>query len=152
MQIQIYPSVLLNSDEELSKLSQQQLHIICPALKKGHYCMRYLTAIGMAIDKVTEFCDIVNVKQDPGCLYPKYSFTIFPAYKEQTHDQLRKYFKEVIKAQSDYFKQIPEMLFAFDKDSFPDFVMLKSILQEVLDEQKHKLTNLKAVYFFPSTN
>ena len=133
--------------EDLLLLKTEQIHIVCPALIKGSYCMYYLAeCLRMNINDVIKLCERVESAKEPGCLYPRFKFTIFPTHASGA--DLMKSMEEVMVAQEQYFKT-DKMLFAFDKGSWPDLEVVKNALQHKINEWEAagKLKHLKTCYF-----
>jgi hypothetical protein len=105
----------LFSKEIIDKINSKKMHLVCPAKFKDSYCMEYLVGhLGMSIYDVETFCAAVNGKKEPGCLYPKYTVTLFPT--EESNANILTSVLDTIKAQEQYFKT-SEMLLAFDESS-----------------------------------
>lgn len=129
-------------------LNSKNLHVICTAQKIKGYCNTFLSSLGEPQNKIDTYCDTVNSKYEPGCLFPKYTLTLFPLFKESRAESIRedlyKFFGDTFLAQNKYFKS-EKMLFCFDENSWPDITLPKSILEEVLQEQL--LEGVSDIYF-----
>lgn len=134
----------LFSDDVIVKLKTQKLHVIVLAVAEYSLCEKYLNQyLKMGMHELSRYCDAVNKLVDPGCLYPKFSVTLFPS-KENKMD-IKKCVIEMMKAQENYFKT-PEMLLAFDETA-ADF--LSEVIQVLESELKQTTGNisLKTVYY-----
>jgi hypothetical protein len=134
--------------EDLLLLKTEKIHIVCPALIKASYCMYYLAdSMRMNINDVIKLCERVEAAKEPGCLYPRFNFTIFPTHASGA--DLMASMEEVMVAQEQYFKT-DKMLFAFDQNAWPDLAVVKNALQHKINdwEESGKIKYLKSCYFF----
>lgn len=122
-------------------LNQPELHIAATALKKFGFCMSYLPKRGMTVTKLAEFCDVVNMKDDVGSLYPSFQFSLFPlnhsGIKETEDEKLMKYVKEILKSH-EYFKNAKSLLFVFDAASGYDLNNINERLENILNQLEAK--------------
>jgi hypothetical protein len=145
--IKITPPPFELFTEELTLLKMKKIHIVCPALIKASNCLYYLAdCLRMNINDVIKLTQKVEQAQEPGCLYPTYTFTIFPTHASGAN--LESCMEETMKAQEHYFKT-DTMLFAFDAGAWPDMEEVKNVLQKKIDEWAHRgeLNNLKKCHF-----
>ena len=146
--VENYPENLFSEKGDLKNLKSKNLHIVCPAIKKNSFALNYLAEhIKMKLTDVVRLFDMVNSKKEPGCLYPLYTFTLIPAH--QNDENLDFYMEELMKAQEQYFKT-ETMLFAMDKESWPDMEVVKSALQNKINEwlADRRINYLKHCYFY----
>ena len=142
-----FESILHNelfSEEVILKLKTQKLHVVVLAVAEDSLCAKYLNQyLKMGMHELSRYCDAVNENVDPGCLYPKFTFTLFPT-KEHKVD-VKKCVIEMMKAQENYFKT-PEMLLAFDETAADFLLEVKQILESELKQTSDNLS-LKTVYY-----
>lgn len=124
----------LAQDNPLDKID---IHIAATAFKKFGFCMSYLPKRGMTVTKVAEFCDVVNMKDDVGSLYPTFQFSLFPVYpsgvNETEDEKLMKYVNEILKSHK-YFKNAKSILFVFDAASGYDLNNIDQRLENILNQ------------------
>lgn len=125
----------ITSDDSINLLNSSKLHIICSAKKVGGLANTLLTKLGESQLNIDRYCDMVNSKYEPGCLFPKHTITLFPVLRQDKQlsmqQDLRKFFGDTFEAQEKYFKS-NKMIFCFDEQSWPDMALVKAILQEEL--------------------
>ena len=140
----------ITSDDSINLLNSSKLHIICSAKKVGGLANTLLTKLGESQLNIDRYCDMVNSKYEPGCLFPKHTITLFPVLiqdKQLTMQQdLRKFFGDTFEAQEKYFKS-NKMIFCFDEQSWPDMALVKAILQEELINRP--LEGVESISFHP---
>lgn len=140
----------ITSDDSINLLNSSKLHIICSAKKVGGLANTLLTKLGESQLNIDRYCDMVNSKYEPGCLFPKHTITLFPVLrqdKQMTMQQdLRKFFGDTFEAQEKYFKS-NKMIFCFDEQSWPDIALVKAILQEELINRP--LEGVESISFHP---
>jgi hypothetical protein len=132
--------------DELPLLKMKKIHVVCPALIKASNCMYYLAdCLRMAIPDVIRLIERVEQAKEPGCLYPSYTFTIFPTHASGA--DLRECMNETIKANEDYFKT-DSMLFAFDPGAWPYMQEVKDVLQDTINRWvlEGRMTHLRNCY------
>lgn len=142
-------AIEITSEANLTAFKASKLHVVCTANVKNSFCNTFLSSVGESAPSIKRFCDTVNTKYEPGCLFPKYSLTLFPLFRADRAStaevDLRKFIQDVFLAQVKYFKS-NAMLFCFDAASWPDMNRVKSILLEEMEA--HPLPNVEAVYFY----
>jgi hypothetical protein len=128
-----------------SALKSKKVHIIAVAKTDG-ICKTLLLNLGEQDHIINSYCEKVNSKYEPGCLYPKLTFTIFPIFKEEKNSSmerdLAKFFGDTFEAQEKYFN-CAEMIYLFDQDTWPDFSLLEQILRQELSNRPIQLRNYK---------
>ena len=139
----------ITSIANLTALKTSKLHVVCTANMGDSFCNTFLTCVGETEQSIKGFCNTVNTKYEPGCLFPRHTLTLFPLFRPDrasTVDaDLRKFIQDVFLAQVKYFKS-PVILFCFDSESWPDMSLVKSILLEEMEA--HPLPNVDTVYFY----
>jgi len=139
----------ITSDANLTALKTSKLHVVCSANSENSFCNTFLSSVGETAPSIKRFCDTVNTKYEPGCLFPRHTLTLFPLFRSDRASteelDLRKFIQDVFLAQDKYFKS-NAMLFCFDAASWPDMGRVKSILLEELEA--HPLPNVETVYFY----
>jgi hypothetical protein len=146
--VENYTDTIFSETGDIKNLKNKNLHIVCPAIKKNSFALNYLAEhLQMKLTDVVRLIDMVNDKKEPGCLYPLYTFTLMPEHQAQ--ENLDFYFEEIMKAQEQYFKT-ETMLFAFDKESWPDMHLVKNTLQNKINEwvNANRVKHLKSCYLF----
>lgn len=140
----------ITSDDSINLLNSSKLHIICSAKKVGGLANTLLTKLGESQLNIDRYCDMVNSKYEPGCLFPKHTITLFPVLRQDRqltkHQDLRKFFGDTFEAQEKYFKS-NKMIFCFDEQSWPDMALVKTILQEELINRP--LEGVESISFHP---
>lgn len=148
-QLKNIDAIEITSEANLTALKASKLHVVCTASLENSFCNAFFSSVGESAPNIKRFCDTVNTKYEPGCLFPKYTLTLFPLFRadrESTEEvDLRKFIQDVFLAQVKYFKS-NAMLFCFDVASWPDMNRVKSILLEEMEA--HPLPNVEAVYFY----
>lgn len=142
-------AIEITSEANLTALKASKLHVVCTANLENSFCNAFLSSVGESAPSIKRFCDTVNTKYEPGCLFPKYTLTLFPLFRADrastAEGDLRKFIQDVFLAQVKYFKS-NAMLFCFDVACWPDMNRVKSILLEEMEA--HPLPNVEAVYFY----
>jgi hypothetical protein len=142
-------AIEITSEANLTAFKASKLHVVCTANVENSFCNTFLSSVGESAPSIKRFCDTVNTKYEPGCLFPKYTLTLFPLFRADRAStaevDLRKFIQDVFLAQVKYFKS-NTMLFCFDAASWPDMNRVKSILVEEMEA--HPLPNVEAVYFY----
>lgn len=140
----------ITSDDSINLLNSSKLHIICSAKKVGGLANTLLTKLGESQLNIDRYCDMVNSKYEPGCLFPKHTLTLFPILRQDKQlsmqQDLRKFFGDTFEAQEKYFKS-NKMIFCFDEQSWPDMALVKAILQEELINRP--LEGVESISFHP---
>ena len=140
----------ITSDDSINLLNSSKLHIICSAKKVGGFANTLLTKLGESQLNIDRYCDMVNSKYEPGCLFPKHTLTLFPVLRQDKQlsmqQDLRKFFGDTFEAQEKYFKS-NKMIFCFDEQSWPDMALVKAILQEELINRP--LEGVESISFHP---
>ena len=140
----------ITSDDSINLLNSSKLHIICSAKKVGGLANTLLTKLGESQLNINRYCDMVNSKYEPGCLFPKHTLTLFPVLRQDKQlsmqQDLRKFFGDTFEAQEKYFKS-NKMIFCFDEQSWPDMALIKAILQEELINRP--LEGVESISFHP---
>ena len=140
----------ITSDDSINLLNSSKLHIICSAKKVGGLANTLLTKLGESQLNIDRYCDMVNSKYEPGCLFPKHTITLFPVLRQDKQlsmqQDLRKFFGDTFEAQEKYFKS-NKMIFCFDEQSWPDIALVKAILQEELINRP--LEGVESISFHP---
>jgi len=140
----------ITSDDSINLLNSSKLHIICSAKKVGGLANTLLTKLGESQLNIDRYCDMVNSKYEPGCLFPKHTLTLFPVLRQDKQlsmqQDLRKFFGDTFEAQEKYFKS-NKMIFCFDEQSWPDMALIKAILQEELINRP--LEGVESISFHP---
>ena len=140
----------ITSDDSINLLNSSKLHIICSAKKVGGLANTLLTKLGESQLNIDRYCDMVNSKYEPGCLFPKHTITLFPVLRQDKQltmqQDLRKFFGDTFEAQEKYFKS-NKMIFCFDEQSWPDMALVKTILQEELINRP--LEGVESISFHP---
>jgi hypothetical protein len=140
----------ITSDDSINLLNSSKLHIICSAKKVGGLANTLLTKLGESQLNIDRYCDMVNSKYEPGCLFPKHTLTLFPVLRQDKQlsmqQDLRKFFGDTFEAQEKYFKS-NKMIFCFDEQSWPDMALVKAILQEELINRP--LEGVESISFHP---
>ena len=140
----------ITSDDSINLLNSSKLHIICSAKKVGGLANTLLTKLGESQLNIDRYCDMVNSKYEPGCLFPKHTITLFPVLRQDKHltmqQDLRKFVGDTFEAQEKYFKS-NKMIFCFDEQSWPDMALVKAILQEELINRP--LEGVESISFHP---
>jgi len=143
-------SVDITSEDSFNLLNSNNLHLICTANKKNSFANQLLSKLGESQIHIDKYCDMVNSKYEPGCLFPKYTLTLFPICNQESiipiDQSLRKFFADSFEAQEKYFKS-KTMIFCFDEHSWPDLTLVKSILEQEL--KIHQMEGIEAIYFYP---
>ena len=118
--------------DELPLLKMKKIHVVCPALIKASNCMYYLAdCLRLPIPDIIKLIERVEEAKEPGCLYPSYTFTIFPTHASGAN--LGYCMNETMKANEAYFKT-DTMLFAFDPGAWPDMQEVTLALQNTINE------------------
>jgi len=140
----------ITSDDSINLLNSSKLHIICSAKKVGGLANTLLTKLGESQLNIDRYCDMVNSKYEPGCLFPKHTITLFPVLRQDKQltmqQDLRKFYGDTFEAQEKYFKS-NKMIFCFDEQSWPDMALVKAILQEELINRP--LEGVESISFHP---
>ena len=140
----------ITSDDSINLLNSSKLHIICSAKKVGGLANTLLTKLGESQLNIDRYCDMVNSKYEPGCLFPKHTITLFPVLRQDKQltmqQDLRKFFGDTFEAQEKYFKS-NKMIFCFDEQSWPDMALVKAILQEEMINRP--LEGVESISFHP---
>ena len=140
----------ITSDDSINLLNSSKLHIICSAKKVGGLTNTLLIKLGESQLNIDRYCDMVNSKYEPGCLFPKHTITLFPVLRQDKQltmqQDLRKFFGDTFEAQVKYFKS-NKMIFCFDEQSWPDMALVKTILQEELINRP--LEGVESISFHP---
>ena len=140
----------ITSDDSINLLNSSKLHIICSAKKVGGLANTLLTKLGESQLNIDRYCDMVNSKYEPGCLFPKHTLTLFTVLRQDKQltmqQDLRKFFGDTFEAQEKYFKS-NKMIFCFDEQSWPDMALVKAILQEELINRP--LEGVESISFHP---
>jgi hypothetical protein len=140
----------ITSDDSINLLNSSKLHIICSAKKVGGLANTLLTKLGESQLNIDRYCDMVNSKYEPGCLFPKHTLTLFPVLRQDKQlsmqQDLRKFFGDTFEAQEKYFKS-NKMIFCYDEQSWPDMALVKAILQEELINRP--LEGVESISFHP---
>ena len=140
----------ITSDDSINLLNSSKLHIVCSAKKVGGLANTLLTKLGESQLNIDRYCDMVNSKYEPGCLFPKHTITLFPVLRQDKQlsmqQDLRKFFGDTFEAQEKYFKS-NKMIFCFDEQSWPDMALVKAILQEELINRP--LEGVESISFHP---
>lgn len=140
----------ITSDDSINLLNSSKLHIVCSAKKVGGLANTLLTKLGESQLNIDRYCDMVNSKYEPGCLFPKHTLTLFPILRQDKQlsmqQDLRKFFGDTFEAQEKYFKS-NKMIFCFDEQSWPDMALVKAILQEELINRP--LEGVESISFHP---
>ena len=148
-QLKNIESIEITSEANLTAFKASKLHVVCTANVENSFCNTFLSSVGESAPSIKRFCDTVNTKYEPGCLFPKYTLTLFPLFRADRAStaevDLRKFIQDVFLAQVKYFKS-NAMLFCFNAASWPDMNRVKSILLEEMEA--HPLPNVEAVYFY----
>ncbi len=148
-QVQNIGQLEITNEANLMALKTSKLHVVCTANLENSFCNTFLSSVGETAPNIKRFCDTVNEKYEPGCLFPKYTLTLFPVFKparDSTAEvDLRRFIQDVFLAQIKYFKS-NAILFCFDAASWPDMNRIKSILLAEMEAQP--LPNVETVYFY----
>ena len=148
-QLKNIEAIEITSEANLTAFKASKLHVVCTANVENSFCNTFLSSVGESAPSIKRFCDTVNTKYEPGCLFPKYTLTLFPLFRADRAStaevDLRKFIQDVFLAQVKYFKS-NAMLFCFDAASWPDMNRVKSILLEEMEA--HSLPNVESVYFY----
>ena len=140
----------ITSDDSINLLNSSKLHIVCSAKKVGGLANTLLTKLGESQLNIDRYCDMVNSKYEPGCLFPKHTITLFPVLRQDKQltmqQDLRKFFGDTFEAQEKYFKS-NKMIFCFDEQSWPDMALVKAILQEEMINRP--LEGVESISFHP---
>lgn len=140
----------LFSEGTILKLKTKEIHIVCPAIFKiSHAADLLINHLNVSYSEFNKYCDAVNTNGDPGCLYPKYTITLFPV--PLSAKTMEECINEVMKANEQYFKT-SEMIIAFDHDyNYNSKEELKQIFKNEIDKYilKNNTTDLhlKKCYF-----
>ena len=140
----------ITSDDSINLLNSSKLHIIFSAKKVGGLANTLLTKLGESQLNIDRYCDMVNSKYEPGCLFPKHTLTLFPVLRQDKQlsmqQDLRKFFGDTFEAQEKYLKS-NKMILCFDEQSWPDMALVKTILQEELINRP--LEGVESISFHP---
>jgi hypothetical protein len=149
-------TILLESTDiynssEIINFPTNDIHIVCPAIKKGSICSHILfNNCNMDIAEIGKLCDLVNYNKETGCLYPKYRLTLIPKYeaiKDPNLDSaLKKIMDDIIKSNEDYLKA-DKILFIVDDMDWPNQNILKDWFDKTLMEKKD-FKYLKEAFFY----
>lgn len=131
----INPTVI-HDDRDLDSSS---LHIVATAEKKGGFCMEYLVKRGLPYKTVAEKCDVVNIKQEVGTLYPMYRFTLIPVqsavFQLVTGALPDAYLLDIFKAHKLYYPKCNKILFILDKTAGYDLEAVKTSIQAYVESE-----------------
>lgn len=148
-QLKNIEAIEIISEANLTAFKASKLHVVCTANLENSFCNTFLSSVGESTPSIKRFCDTVNTKYEPGCLFPKYTLTLFPLFRADRAStaevDLRKFIQDVFLAQFKYFKS-NAILFCFDAASWPEMNRVKSILLEEMEA--NPLPNVEAVYFY----
>lgn len=141
---------IYNSNEVLD-FPSNEIHIVCPALKKGSICSHLLfNNCNMDIAEIGKLCDLVNYNKTTGCLYPKFKLTLFPIYeviKDTNLDvTIEKIMADVIESNEVYLKA-KKIVFIVDDTDWPNPLVLKTAFDSILEERK-RFNFLQEAYFY----
>ena len=130
-------------DYYTAELKSKKVHIIAVGKTDG-ICKNLLLNLGEQDHMINSYCEKVNSKYEPGCLFPKHTFTIFPIFKEERQSTMErdlvKFFGDTFEAQEKYFK-CEKMVYLFDQGTWPDFSLIEQILLQVLSLRPIQLRN-----------
>lgn len=136
-----------------NRLDDERIHIISTAVKKESFCVAFLGRRGMTLNRISDFCDLVNVKNDVGTLYPKYRFSLIPYFdlsKGNEEELLHKHVKEVLKGHNGYFKNSTILLFVFDRQAGYNLQNIKVNLEQSIMLALNEYPDLMGHEFFYS--
>lgn len=116
-----------------------EIHIVCPALKKGSICSHLLfNNCNMGIAEIGKLCDLVNYNKTSGCLYPKFRITLFPIYDvirdTNLDDKIKKIIADIIESNEVYLKA-KKIVFIVDDMNWPNPLDLKDAFDEISKER-----------------
>ena len=148
--IQFETTDIYNSSEIIN-FPSNNIHIVCPAIKKGSICSHLLfNNCNMDIAEIGKLCDLVNYNKETGCLYPKYKLSLIPRYeviKDQNIDKaLDKIMDDIIKSNEQYLKADKVLLIVDDID-WPNPTVLRDWFDKAL-EVKKDFKYLKEAFFY----
>jgi hypothetical protein len=148
--IQFETTDIYNSSEIIN-FPTNDIHIVCPAIKKGSICSHLLfNNCNMDIAEIGKLCDLVNYNKETGCLYPKYKLSLIPRYeviKDQNIDKaLDKIMDDIIKSNEQYLKADKVLLIVDDTD-WPNPTVLRDWFDKAL-EGKKDFKYLKEAFFY----
>jgi DNA-binding transcriptional MerR regulator len=134
-------------------MMDDNIHIVSTALKKGGFCIHYLSNRGMSTYQIADFCDTVNNKPEVGTLYPKFPFSFLPIIhldSKNFTDFIHKHIQEVLKAHRLYYKNCTSILFVIDREAGYPIDNIQSILEncvsEILNTEFTDLNNIEIYY------
>lgn len=139
--IELNDAVILEREttEILQRLIAAKIHIVCTANIHESSSLNFIAKyLDISPSQLTGFCKLVNQKKDPGCLYPKYTLTLFP--EENSDADLSKCVEETLIANETYF-QSEEMYYIFDKKGSD--VKESGYLQKIETEMEKMITDWK---------
>lgn len=141
----------INNLKEIVNFPANNIHIVCPALKKASVCSHLLlNKCNMDIAEIGKLCDLVNYKKHTGCLYPKFKVTIFPIYdviKDLDVDkEVTKIIKDIIEANEVYLKS-DTISFIVDDTEWPNPQQFKEQL-DIIIGAGNELKYLKKINFY----
>ncbi len=139
------------NSSEIIHFPTNNIHIVCPAIKKGSICSHLLfNNCSMDIAEIGKLCDLVNYNRETGCLYPKYRLSLIPKYeviKDQNIDKaLDKIMVDIIKSNEDYLKA-DKVLFIVDDMDWPNPTILRDWFDKALEDKK-RFEYLKEAFFY----
>lgn len=125
----------LYSNEILSGIKTNKIHIVCPARYKNAIGSTLLSVhLNLTVYDIKHFCDSVNTKIEAGCLYPKHSITLVPINETLNVAQCA---QDILVANEKYFKT-HQIIFAFDRDLVGQMGLIMSSLEKIIDDEKAK--------------
>jgi hypothetical protein len=125
--------------EIIKRLIASKVHVVCTANINESSSLNFIAKyLDISPSQLTGFCKLVNEKKDPGCLYPKYTLTLFP--EENSGADLSKCVEETLNANETYF-QSEEMYYIFDKKGSD--LKESGYLQKIETEMEKMITDWK---------
>lgn len=124
-------------------LDDIRLHIAATALKKNSFCGEFLSKRDMTYKQIADYCDVVNVKQEVGTLFPKFRFTLIPVIDKedvQTAGFPENYLIDVFTAHSLYFSTCTTLLFVIDTSTGYDVEAVKNSIRSYVEAKSEKET------------
>lgn len=136
----------LFQSEDIYKISEvlnfpsNNVHIVCPAIKKGAICSHLLyNNCNMDIAEIGKLCDLVNYNKRTGCLYPRYKLTLIPTYDAIKNNDinitLNEIIDDIIESNEKYLKAT-HIVIIIDDSTWPNALVLKDHIDKAFNDRK----------------
>ena len=121
-------------------------HIVCPADANNELLKLQTIKVGLSPEKTAGMCQMVNTRNEVGCLFPKCNVSLYPSMHNArvTIAMLNEYFKDILEANEKHFKT-QEMIILYEQYLANNVEEFQNALEYFLQENMQKIQFLRIV-------